>query len=126
MTKFKFFTDVAYDTKSNHPLRYNFGFYVPILSPAPIYFYSSTLRLQTETILPSGQYKYYLNYHKYILYTYIINIIYTIFISYIVNSDVSKIKTVLKVCNIYESCSITEGPDISIRHPINLLDTDGT
>lgn len=47
-------------------------------------------------------------------------------ISFIVNSGVSKIKTVLKVCNIYDSCSTTEGPEISIRHPVQLLDEDVT
>ncbi|VVC24570.1 PKD/REJ-like domain [Cinara cedri] len=96
LTRFRFFTNTAYETKSNHPLRYSFGFYMPVLTSTPIYFYSSTLRLQTETILPS------------------------------VNSGVSKIKTVLKVCNTYESCSIIEGPEISIRHPTQLLDTDVT
>lgn len=42
----------------------------------------------------------------------------------LVNSDVSKIKTVLKVCNVYESCSITEGPEISVRHPTQISDAD--
>lgn len=52
-------------------------------------------------------------------------IISTILIFYIlVNTDVSKIKTVLKVCNVYESCSITEGPEISVRYPTQLSDAD--
>jgi len=55
LTKFKFYTDAAYDTKSSHPIRYSFGFIVPKLTTEPIYFYSSTYILQTETILPSGQ-----------------------------------------------------------------------
>lgn len=41
-----------------------------------------------------------------------------------VQLDISKIKTILKVCNIYESCSVTEGPEISVGHPIQLSDTD--
>lgn len=44
----------------------------------------------------------------------------------VVNSVVSKIKTVLKVCNVYESCSVTEGPEISVRHPEQLSDADVT
>lgn len=43
-----------------------------------------------------------------------------------VNTDVSKVKTILKVCNIYESCSIIDGPEITIRRPEQLLDTDIT
>lgn len=42
----------------------------------------------------------------------------------LVKYDISKIKTVLKVCNLYESCSIIEGPDISIRHPSQLIEAD--
>lgn len=41
-----------------------------------------------------------------------------------VNLDISKIKTVLKVCNIYESCSTTEGPEISVHHPTQISDED--
>lgn len=54
LTKFKFYTNAAYDRKSSHPIRYSFGFYIPELTTDPIYFYTSTFRLQTETILPSG------------------------------------------------------------------------
>lgn len=46
------------------------------------------------------------------------------FLYILVNSDVSKIKTVLKVCNVYESCSITEGPEISVCHPTQISDAD--
>lgn len=40
----------------------------------------------------------------------------------LVNSDTSKIKTILKVCNVYESCSTTDGPEISINYPLQLSD----
>ncbi|KAL4120652.1 hypothetical protein QTP88_013303 [Uroleucon formosanum] len=97
LTKFKFYTDTAYDRKSSHPIRYSFGFYLPTLTTVPIYFYTSTFRLQTETILPS------------------------------INLDtISRIKTVLKVCNVYDSCSMIEGPEISVHHPTQVSDEDIT
>ncbi|XP_060835068.1 uncharacterized protein LOC132918035 [Rhopalosiphum padi] len=96
LTKFKFYTDTAYDKKSSHPIRYSFGFYIPSLTTVPIYFYTSTFRLQAETILPS------------------------------VNLDISRIKTILKVCNVYESCSTIEGPEISVHHPTQISDEDIT
>ncbi|XP_029343154.1 uncharacterized protein LOC100569014 isoform X2 [Acyrthosiphon pisum] len=96
-TKFKFYTDTAYDRKSSHPIRYSFGFYLPIFTSVPIYFYTSTFRLQTETILPS------------------------------INLDtISRIKTILKVCNVYDSCSTIEGPEISVHHPTQVSDEDIT
>ncbi|XP_022176658.1 uncharacterized protein LOC111038034 isoform X2 [Myzus persicae] len=97
LTKFKFYTDSAYDRKSSHPIRYSFGFYLPTFTTVPIYFYSSTFRLQTEMILPS------------------------------INLDtISRIKTILKVCNVYESCSTIEGPELSIHHPTQVSDEDIT
>lgn len=56
----------------------------------------------------------------------ITNTICMIMVHVVVNTDVSKIKTVLKVCNVYESCSITDGPEISVRHPEQLSDADVT
>ncbi|KAL5243643.1 hypothetical protein ACI65C_011053 [Semiaphis heraclei] len=97
LTKFKFYTNTAYDRKSSHPIRYSFGFYLPTFSTVPIYFYTSTFRLQTETVLPS------------------INL-----------ETISRIKTILKVCNVYESCSTIEGPEISVHHPTQISDEDIT
>lgn len=54
------------------------------------------------------------------------NTICIIMVHVVVNTDVSKIKTILKVCNVYESCSITDGPEIFVRHPEQLSDADVT
>ncbi|XP_050543471.1 uncharacterized protein LOC126906741 [Daktulosphaira vitifoliae] len=86
-TVFRFQTNPAYDTKSSHPIQYNFGYYIRTLSTKPIYFYSSYYWLKTDTVLPS------------------------------VNSSYTRIKTILKACNIYHSCSITEGPDVLVHQP---------
>lgn len=44
----------------------------------------------------------------------------------LVNSDASKIKTILKVCNIYNSCNTIEGPVVSVQHPTQFSDADLT
>jgi len=44
-----------------------------------------------------------------------------------VNLDTtSRIKTILKVCNVYDSCSTIEGPEIFIHHPTQVSDEDIT
>ncbi|XP_050434452.1 uncharacterized protein LOC126841823 isoform X2 [Adelges cooleyi] len=95
-TVFRFQTIPAYDTKSSHPIQYSFGYYVPSLLSRPIYFYSSSYWLKTEYILPS------------------------------VNSSTTRIKTVLRACNMYKSCSITEGPDVIIYQPTQISNSDLT